>query len=339
MWTKNQSSQVTETSVITHAWRTGSPHLSLSTSSISSIVHAQDSFVILPSSGTLPIVVAVHKDAETKNHGETVSFFRLRRRDVVCLARVPNLARFSLSNDRSVLSLLPAVFATAAFVLAWFGGIWCKFLSFTSLDDATGNGPPQPITLNFGIWYFQWYEVVDTAVQGTVILESCVAYPDSVAIDSKWKSARAFSTMALILGGVATFWSLLAGCLYPSKRTYRLGGMTYLLSCLFQGLSLLLLDSNACHDNDMLALLQQQMPEINLLFPSSCSMAQGAKCTIAATVFWFVAGLVAMKVDPPRRGPVTQETHDVTYTRTTNPEDGTTMVTETVVKGEPIVVG
>jgi len=44
-----------------------------------------------------------------------------------------------------------------------------------------------------------------------------------------------------------------------------------------------------------------------------------------------------LKVNPAPRPPITTETHDVTYTKRTG-EDGTAVVTETVVKGEPVPV-
>lgn len=224
----------------------------------------------------------------------------------------------------SVSSLLPGLCAAVAFILSIFGGVYCKFLSFASSGGT-------PITLYFGIWYYQGWSVVDNNVQGTVILETCNNYPDGTSIDSKWKSARAFSMMALIIGGVVTFWALLAGCLYPSRGHYRTGGILYMLCCLFMGLSLLLLDSNACHNNPFLADLQAE----SITFPSSCAMAAGAKCAIAATVMWFVAGVAALKAEPPQRSPITTQTHDVTYTRTAGP-DGTAVVSETVVQGEPV---
>ena len=175
-------------------------------------------------------------------------------------------------------------------------------------------------------------------VQGTVVAEACVNYPGGTSVDSKWKSARAFSTMALIIGGVVTFWALLSGCLYPSRGTYKAGGLAYMICCLFMGLSLLMLDSNACHNNRLNEMLKEEMPIVPLTFPSSCSMAMGAKCTIAATVMWFLAAVAALTVEPPQRSPVTTQTHDVTYTKTTA-ADGTAVVTETVVQGEPVPFG
>ena len=90
--------------------------------------------------------------------------------------------------------------------------------------------------------------------------------------------------MAIIIGGVITFWALLGPCFHAGKGSYKTGGMAYMLCCLFMGLSLLLLNSNACHDNNLMTTVVDQTPNVNLSFSSSCSMGPGAKCTIAATV-------------------------------------------------------
>jgi hypothetical protein len=102
-------------------------------------------------------------------------------------------------------------------------------------------------------------------------------------------------------------------------------------------LTLLFLDSNACNNNIYIEKVKQLMPAVNLQFEDTCSMGSGAKCAIAATAMWFVTGMVSLKVNPPQHDPVMVETHDVTYTQTINPEDGTALVTETVVTGEPTV--
>ena len=54
-------------------------------------------------------------------------------------------------------------------------------------------------------------------------------------------------------------------------------------------------------------------------------------------VLWFVAGVASLKVNPAAPPPITTEAHDVTYTKRTG-EDGVAVVTETVVKGEPVPV-
>jgi len=239
-------------------------------------------------------------------------------------------------NVKFWLSFLPGVLAAAAFIVTLFGGVYCKFLSFTPDID----GADDSITLNFGIWYYQSWAIVESPTQGTLLMQTCFSYPEGTVYDAKWKSAMAFSTMALIIGGVLAFWSLLAGCFYPAKNTYLAAGCIYMVCALFTGLSLLLLDSNACSstNNSVMTQLQELSAIVDYVFPESCSMGVGAKCTIAATVMWFVAALAAIVVEPPQRPPITTETHEVTYTKTTG-QDGAAVVSETVVKGEPIPVG
>ena len=65
--------------------------------------------------------------------------------------------------------LLPGIIASFAFIVSLFGGIYCKFISFTDVN----NG----LTLSFGIWYYQSWGAYDSAVQGTVVLETCENYP------------------------------------------------------------------------------------------------------------------------------------------------------------------
>lgn len=217
---------------------------------------------------------------------------------------------------------IPGMIAAFAFIVSLFAGVYCHFISFMS-----NEGGDNPITLNFGIWYYQGWSVVNSNIQGTVILETCYNYPEGTSFDSNWKSAMAFSIITLVMGGVVTFWTLLAGCFYPSKKAFQAGGLIYLLCCLFQGLTLLFLDSNACHNNPLMSGLQAQIPNSRLTFPSSCSMAAGAKCAIAGTVLWFVAAIAALKLDPPERSPNTQETQDVAYTRYTG-TDTTPLISE-----------
>jgi len=237
-------------------------------------------------------------------------------------------------NVKFWLSFLPGVLAAAAFIVTLFGGVYCKFLSFAPDIE----GVDDSLTLNFGIWYYQGWAVVESPTQGTLLMQTCFRYPDGTVFDANWKSAKAFSTMALLIGGVLAFWSLLAGCFYPSKGMYLAAGMIYMVCGLFTGLSLLLLNSNACLSNSLMSDLQQQSALADFTFPASCSMGVGAKCTIAATVMWFVAALAALVVEPPLRNQITTETHEVTYTKTTGP-DGTAVVSETVVKGDAVPMG
>ena len=67
--------------------------------------------------------------------------------------------------------------------------------------------------------------------------------------------------------------------------------MSYLLllTCLFSGLTLLVLDSNLCKNNDLLTLDDGLDGMYEFIGP--CTISSGAKKIISATVFWFMAGI------------------------------------------------
>ena len=241
--------------------------------------------------------------------------------------------------------MLPGILAVIAFILSIFGGAWCKSISFTAdEDDSTAD----PVTLSFGIFNYLGYSTRDTISGGTMTTESCNVYPDNtVEIDTKWRSARAFSGLTIIIGGVVTFWVLLSWCargVHRAKSLLRCAGMMYMICCLFQGLTLLFLTSNACNNNGMVGLTASALTNLPVNFsgefPSTCTIASGGKSTIAATVLWFMAALTALHVDPTlsdRNITITVESQNVTYTKNKQ-ADGTDVVTEMVVKGEPVPV-
>ena len=146
-------------------------------------------------------------------------------------------------------------------------------------------------------------------------------------------AARAFVIIGLVTGGIVTFWSMFARCFYPTKSQFKCGAVLLLFTCLCQGLTLLALTSSGlCTDNQMLGTISSR-----ITFPDTCSMAAGAKCGIASVVFWFAAALAALRADPMERDQITTQSHDVTYTKTLG-ADGTEVVSENVVLGEPIPI-
>jgi len=238
--------------------------------------------------------------------------------------------------------MIPGILAAVAFILCIFGGTWCEFVSFTEVGNSTN-----PVSLSYGIWNYLGYSTRNTLSGTQVIMQTCNYYPaNSVVVDTKWRTARAFSALTIIIGGLVTFWVVISWCIRSfsgdrAKSLLKCAGMMYMLCCLFQGLTLLLLTSNACYNNGMVGLtataLQNSLLNFSGEFPSSCTMAAGGKATIAAVVMWFLAALAALKVEPPQLDPITVESHNVTYTKNQQ-ADGTQVVTETVVKGTPVPV-
>ena len=110
--------------------------------------------------------------------------------------------------------------------------------------------------------------------------------------------ARIFSFLALIIGGTFFLKDVIGGCLNPNKRrNTRLEGLAYLIACVLQGLSLLLLDSTTvCTDNQLVTLIQSEIDKnenVQIDFDDKCSVSTGARFCIGAIVFWFVAALAS----------------------------------------------
>ena len=196
--------------------------------------------------------------------------------------------------NRFCRSALPSSFAVIAFFLAWVGSLGCEFVQFTLLPT---NSNDEPITVHFGIWYRQSVEFYNytqsTGGGGYYKVSTCEGYDDSIAIDPSWMTARAFSVLILILGGLALLLALATCCCANHVQVTnigRLNGSIYLLVTIFQGLALIVLPSKLCQNNDY---IQQKMGQDAYTFPEECNISEDAKCIISATVFWFLAGVLS----------------------------------------------
>jgi hypothetical protein len=110
---------------------------------------------------------------------------------------------------------------------------------------------------------------------------SCASYKgSSIYIERKWNSARAMSVLAQILAGFAFLGSV--ATLKPGRASMSAVASVALKVCLFEGLTLLLLKSSAC---DLYIEGQMGPPA------TTCTLGQGAKLAIAATVLWGIAGI------------------------------------------------
>merc|ERR1719343_1755206 len=110
------------------------------------------------------------------------------------------------------------------------------------------------------------------------------------------KAARAFSALALIVGGVLLVANLVSSCLSPLRDVPRIEAPAFLLSGAFQGLSLLLLRSSLCTDNALVRRLQSDAADLGnagIDFPETCAPSAAARCAVAATAFWALAAFAS----------------------------------------------
>lgn len=123
-------------------------------------------------------------------------------------------------------------------------------------------------------------------------MEACHQYPDYIDLDSTWKAARVFSMLTLVFALFVVFLNMLQSCASdPAKtKTRWLEAPMLLLTALFQGLSLLLLSSSACSNNQMVHELSNvESPMRDIDFQDTCSISTGSKVFISATVFYFLS--------------------------------------------------
>jgi len=199
------------------------------------------------------------------------------------------------------LYFIPFFLSISAFVLL-FVGTACDYVQFTSTEAGTDptSGESNNVSINFGIWYYQSW-TVDTNSTSTVLTESCTLYPSSVNVDKNWRAAAIFSLIAIIIGGSVIMLDIFQGCLSTKQnKSFPLGIAAYMICCISAGFSLLMLDSNVCKNNTLIAELNERL-DPTVQFQETCSMSQGGKSTIAATVLWFAAAAVAALLHPAHK--------------------------------------
>ncbi|KAL7540071.1 hypothetical protein ACHAXR_009853 [Thalassiosira sp. AJA248-18] len=185
-----------------------------------------------------------------------------------------------------------------AFILMWFGSARCDLVKFTDI-----SGTSEPITREFGIPANQWFSSFDNQYPisvrkrwsyqywalvassgGAYVVKTCQTYPDSTEFDASWKAAKAFDVLTFMFSIII----LVVWCIGACYAQYSPGGgrvfPLYILTGIFQGLVLIILDSKVCKDN---YLVEWGAAE----FPDTCSLATGGKCIISSMVFWFAAAL------------------------------------------------
>ena len=143
-------------------------------------------------------------------------------------------------------------------------------------------------------WLYQFWATVITT-DGSYIVQTCQNYPDMLYLDGSWKAARAFSVIGFVLIIMLLIIKCCVICNSESDPvSAKLDAPLYLLLSLSQGLMLLLLSSKVCKSNPLVEFG-------NVEWQETCSMDTGAKCTISAMVFWFVAAVTSSALQDAKR--------------------------------------
>jgi hypothetical protein len=253
--------------------------------------------------------------------------------------------------SHSWIGFIAPCIAAFAVMLSCIGSFFCETVQFTADGEWVGNFDFEPTDIQLGPWSQKDTVLVPRNVGGETyyfVRDVCTSYSGPVDVDSKWKTVRAFSIMTPIFGGLLAFVLLMNNCTYYlSVSTWKNVLVLFLIILpLFQGLSFLLLNSNACAVNPLLSanptpdsISTENWTEwIKTAYPDDeCSWDVGMTLNVCSTVLYFSTGCCMLYVGVPTRAPqAPPETQQVTYERQVAP-DGTVKVVETnVVKGTTV---
>jgi hypothetical protein len=122
---------------------------------------------------------------------------------------------------------------------------------------------------------------------------SCTGYDDEYGTpNTKWNSAKAFSIIAVSVGGIALFASCVA---FGQPKLWLFISLALAITTLFQGLTFLFLSSNACTitGDQVNSMINHENTPDMVDIGQNCILSSGANAAISATVIWFVSAVAA----------------------------------------------
>lgn len=184
---------------------------------------------------------------------------------------------------QGVYPLIPTLLTT----MAWLASLFqddCDYSRVTGdIVEQLALSPDVP-WLEVGIQGFRQPRYVKESDSWQVTLTGqCLVYDPEyldTSNDPFWKASKAFSFLALVLGGGGTFFLWFSTCCTFSRGTWRWAGYEVLLAAIFQACSFVFFQTELCREN-------------------TCELFWGSRTDIMGAVFWFVAALCIFCYYPP----------------------------------------
>lgn len=197
-----------------------------------------------------------------------------------------------------------------------------------------------------GVWTYRTRDVVSIG-DNTWVVTHCKSYGYldrefgfDYSLDAKSRTVMAFSIITLVISSLALFfgWLILFIMGTPSVPIWRSIGNVFLLSCIMQGLTLLIQSSSLCSDNPVLQYMEEVAPNVRDGFSDDCEKGAGYRLGVTSTFFWGLSGIAYYAIVPSQTFSSSSseppQTHVVTYQQ--NP-DGTIVESNVeIVKGHGV---
>jgi hypothetical protein len=223
----------------------------------------------------------------------------------------------------SLLSFFPAISAAAAMVLGWMQNFSCDTIQFEQTRDGDrgyGNLHTGPFSYRLRLFYIDAMNsgtgtnattntntTTTTASSNGWLVDTCRSYQDltdelgfEYDIDAMTRAVQAFAVIAVAVGGVC----VVCICLYPFGRRrnrclWKAYGTMMVCAGIFQGLTLLVIQSSICTNNPVLQVFEDAGWAIRTRYVGECQSGSGYNCGIASTALWVVSGILMILWLPP----------------------------------------
>jgi hypothetical protein len=206
-------------------------------------------------------------------------------------------------TSTSTLGWIGIIFATVALTFGLYANFSCDSVYFPTIVGDSSNSP----AIVAGMWGYRTTEVTGLSYingQTTVWYRNTCSNYDTLEddtdginfqfeLDERTKTLQMVAVAIAAIGSISLLLSCLSSCLFcgmmKSSSAWKIVSAVFLLCCILQGCSLLLIDSTICTDNPVIQFLQDESPNVlkTLQNPYQCERTYGYNLNITSVVFWF----------------------------------------------------
>mmetsp|Transcript_19790 Transcript_19790/g.24413 ORF Transcript_19790/g.24413 Transcript_19790/m.24413 type:complete len:234 (+) Transcript_19790:112-813(+) len=203
------------------------------------------------------------------------------------------------SRDDVGIPACTLLIGSIALILSMVGNFYCGYSSREAIFSSGTNAPLRFKDYRAGIWGYQDFDIFLVASNGSIRANGysyCVPYNKDIQTDivrdTPWTSARVFTIMSAVIGGLTVVAGCFAMCADSKTNSVlvKVLALSYFLCTLFQGLTFLFFSSVACDSGTGSITKGGVTYDVTI---GDCKPTYGANCSIASVVFYFVAMLLA----------------------------------------------
>jgi len=163
--------------------------------------------------------------------------------------------------------------------------------------------------LALGPWFRKDVRIRTDDETSIVVENVCTPFSSDINPDTKWQFVRALTIITLVVGSLATLALMVSLCwsVFSVSHWKYLAVIFALFLSLCQGLTFLLLDSNACTSNPLI----EELPGdgyaadtiwtvlLTTVYKPECEWSTGSTANVLAVACWFFTGLSMLFVGAP----------------------------------------